>query len=192
MTTKTDKPTATGIATPDTNNATKIDYEDGAWTRSNANQYWSDDYLYLRKGKHYKHLDQINQGLKNGPSWYNQRYINACANRNLTECISDFLELLPRQAQRATNYVLGQNLREWGVEKELVIWAVCAYVLHTDDRDQRRSYPTATKPTKGPEDRALQFWDFAYNYDFTVKQRLSTYHKVSKDMESPGPSKRGR
>lgn len=194
MTTKIDKPTATGIATPDTNNATKIDYKDKTWARSYANQYWRADHLYPLKRDHYKHLDQINQGLKNGPSWYNQAYINACTNRDLTKYISDYLEMLPRQIQKATNYVLGQDLRKWGIQKELVIWAVCAYVVHSDTRDQRRAHPKAKSRTTDPEDdkRITQFWDFAYKYDFTMKERISTYHKVSEDMESPGPSKRRR
>ncbi len=194
MTTKVDKPTATGIATPNTQNETKIDYEDKNWARSHANQFWEADYLYSRKGKYYRHLDQMNQGLKNGPNWYNQIYINFCTNRDLTKYISSYLEMLPRQVKKATNYVLEQDLRKWGIRKELVIWAVCAYVVHSDDQDKRRAHPKTKTRTEDPEhdERAIQFWDFAYKYNFTMKERVSTYHKVSWDMESSGPSKRSR
>lgn len=190
------KPTATGIATPDTRNETKIGYEDYTtkWTKKDANGFWPADYLYQRKGKHYKHLDQINQGLKNGPSWYNQAYINVCTNRDLIKHISDSLELLPREEGRAIRYFLGQDLRKWGIRKELVAWAVCAYIVHSDEQDIRRSHPKAKSRTEAPEDddRATQFWDFAYQFEFTMNERVSTYHKVMTDMETPAPSKRGR
>lgn len=148
MTATVNKPTATGIATPNTENATKIAYEDynDNWSKKKANEFWRADHLYQRKGTYYKHLDEINEGLKNGPNWYNQAYINKWTNRDLIKHLCGNLELLPREESRATKYFLGQDLRKWGVRKELVAWAVCAYIVHSDERDIRRSYPKAKCP----------------------------------------------
>ena len=189
MTATTDSPTATGIATPKTDRETYIGWnlDDGrnqtttGWNKNEASKFRLADSLYLKYEKHYQHLDQTDAGLKNGPTWWNQAYLNAWSNRDLIEIMSDNLELLPRQAKRAERYFLFQNLSKWGIRKELVAWAVCAYILHSDERDYRRSHPQTTTG-----EIAYQFWDVADALNFSPSERMSTYGKVETDMTTPG------
>lgn len=183
MISTTERPTATGIATPDTANATTIGWDKytANWTEADANDYWPGDYWKSRKGDYWHHQDAQNRGLKNGPTWYNQAYINAWSNRDIIKMFAVNLELLPRQQDRATRYFLGQKLGNWGIRKELVAWAVCAYIVHSDKKDQRRAHPQ----TKNGE-KADQFWDMAYHLDLTMRERVKTYHKVQTSMEAKG------
>ena len=189
MTTETESPTATGIATPDTNRETYIGWnlDDGrnqptaGWNEKTASKFRMADSLYLRFDKNYQHLDQTDAGLKNGPAWWNQAYLNEWSNKDLIEILTDNLELLPRQAKRAKRYFLSQNLSKWGIRKELVAWSVCAYVLHSDEQDCRRSHPQATTGK-----RAYQFWDIADSLNLSPSERISTYSKVQTDMTTPG------
>lgn len=188
----TNSPTATGIATPDTTRETYIGWNLGrdsptsGWNKATASEFRLADSLYMKYEKHYHHLDQIDAGLKNGPVWWNQAYLNEWSNKDLITIMAENLELLTRQQNRSKRYFLSQDLGRWGIRKELVAWAVCAYVVHSDKRDKRRCHPQAET-----DEIAEQFWEVAYSLDLTMSERLSTYGKVASDMETPG-SKRGR
>jgi len=192
MTATTDSPTATGIATPNTDRETFIGWNlnDGrnrkttGWNREIASRFRKTDSLYLKYEKHYQHLDQMDAGLKNGPKWWNQAYFNVWSNKDLIEILAGNLELLPRQQKRARNFFLSQDLRKWGIQKELVAWSICSYIVHSDDRDKRQCHPSVTG------EKAEQFWDIAYALDLSEKDRIKTYHKVQNDMERDGASKR--
>jgi hypothetical protein len=194
MTTSTTSATATGIATPDTSRETYIgwDLNNGrnnstcGWNKKYASRFRRTDSLYLKYEKHYQHLDQIDAGLKNGPAWWNQAYFNEWSNKDLIEILSSNLELLPHQQKQAKRYFLSQDLRKWGIRKELVAWAICAYILHSDETDNRRCHPQAETGEK-----VEVFWEVAYTLDFSMSERISTYCKVQSDMETPG-SKRGK
>lgn len=187
MTTTTERPTATGIATPDTSRKTFIGWDLGdprnestrGWNKREASRFRLDDSLYLKKEVYYQHLDNVDAGLKNGPKWWNQAYFTAWSNQDLIETLAGNLELLPRQQGRAVKYFMNQDLRKWGLRKELVAWAICAYVVHSDEDDQRRAHP---KTENG--EKADQFWDAAYHLDLSMRERVSTYHKVQADMET--------
>lgn len=179
MQSTTESPTATSIATPDTNRRTKIGYDDytNNWRESDAKEYWAADYLYLKKETHYQHIDRINAGLKNGPTWYNQAYLTAWTNRDLIDILAGNLSLTKAQKDKAISYFLNQDLGNWGIRKELVAWSVCAYTVHSDESDKRRTHPQATG-----DQRAEKFWEVAYSLDLAMKDRIKTYHKVESDM----------
>lgn len=195
MTATTNTPTATGIATPDTTRETFIGWNlaDGrnqptpGWKKSTASKFRRADSLYLKYEKHYQHLDQIDAGLKNGPAWWNQVYLTAWTNKDLITIMAGNLELLSHQQARAKRYFLSQDLSKWGISKALVAWAVCAYIVHSDEQDNRRCHPSSDTGEK-----AEQFWETAYTLGFSESERVSTYHKVQSDMDRSGPSKRGR
>lgn len=194
MSVTTNSPTATGIATPKTDRETYIGWnlDDGrnrptrSWNKHIASKFRYADSLYLKYKKHYQHLDQTDAGLKNGPEWWNQAYFNEWSNKDLIEILSANLELLPHQQTRARKFFLSQDLRKWGIRKELVAWATCSYIVHSDEQDKRRSHPLVTGK------KADVFWETAYILDFDEKDRVKTYHKVKTDMERSGPSKRGQ
>jgi len=195
MTATTNSPTATGIATPDTSRETFIGWNLGdgrnnettGWNKRIAGKFRKTDSLYLKYDKHYQHLDQIDAGLKNGPVWWNQAYLNAWSNKDLITILAGNLDLLPHQMSRAKRYFLSQDLRLWGINKELVAWAICAYIVDSDKRDKRRCHPLVESGEK-----ADQFWETAYALGFSETDRVKTYHKVKTDMERDGPSKRGK
>lgn len=176
MSTEIATPTSTSLAQPDTTRETKIgwrEYEKGIWTKSHANEYWPADYLYSRKGKFYQHLDEIDQGLKNGYTWWNQPYFTHLANRDLITIFADNLELTPSQKRLAVAFFLDQDLQKWGIRKELVLWATCAYIVHQDEADDRRCHPRTKE-----EDKDKQFLEAAHSLDLRFKDREGTYGKV--------------
>jgi len=193
MSETTNPATATGIATPDTSRETFIGWnlDDGRnrptnkWNREVAGRYRQADSLYRKYERFYEHLDQVDAGLKNGPAWWNQAYFTVWTNRDLISILARNLELLPHQQNKAKRYFLQQDLRRWGIRKELVAWATCAYVVHSDEKDKRRSYPSIKQGEK-----AEQFWDIGHRLDLSMDERTRTYHKVKTDMETGGSSKR--
>jgi hypothetical protein len=170
--------TATGLATPDTNNATEIDY-DGKWSSDSGHEHWPADFRYSDKVSYYEHLNDLNCGRKNGGTWWNQKYFTSLSNVRLIETLSSQFELLPRQAIRAKSFFLSQNLQYWGIKKTLVAWATCAYVIHSDEADVRRCHPLAVIEDN-EEDR---FWELTYDLDFSKRNRIKTYHKVQSKMD---------
>ena len=185
MSTETAVSTSTSLAQPDTSRETYIGWattEDRQWNENNANEYWPSDSLYARKGKYYQHLDQIDAGQKNGYTWWNQKYFTHLANRDLIAILSDNLNLLPHQKQLASDYFLSQDLRKWGIRKELVAWATCAYIVHSDEIDERKCHPRTKL-----EDAEGIFFEAAYSLDLFMKDRERTYHKVQHDFRLNWP-----
>ena len=179
MSTETTTSTSTHLAQPPTNNRTIIAHDEYTenWTRAHANQYWPADYLYSRKGRFYQHLDDISAGRKNGYTWWNQPYFTFLENRDLIDILAGNLDLTQRQKRRAIRYFLDQDLQRWGIRKELVAWATCAYIVHSDENDPRRCHPL-TKPDRNDG----LFLEAAYSLDLSKKNRLKTYCKVQHDL----------
>lgn len=179
MSTEIASSTSTHLAQPPTNNRTIIAWHeyDENWTPAHAGHYWPADYLYSRKEDYYRHLDDINAGRKNGPTWWNQPCFTYSENKDLIEILAGHLELTICQKERAVQYFLHQDLQMWGLRKELVAWATCAYIVHSDEQDVRQCHPL----TKLDRSDGL-FLKAAYHLDLSKKDRLKTYGKVQHDL----------
>lgn len=178
MSTETSTTTSTHLGQPQPHTETRLgcnEYCDN-WTRSDAAEYWPADYLYSRKGKHYQHLSEIDAGLKNGYTWWNQPYFTYLENRDLIEILAGNLRLTIRQRRQAVRYFLAQDLQRWGLRKELVAWATCAYIVHSDEVDPRRCHPLTKE-----EDSDDLFLEAAYSLDLRPKPRHQTYCKIESD-----------
>lgn len=147
------------------------------WKVIPANERWQDDHLPLNKRAYWRHLSKIDQGIKKGRSWFDGSLISHFHNRDLIRLFTDVLELKPIQATRAEDYFLAQDLRRWGIRKELVAWAICAYVVHSDDHDERKCHPEVTK---GNDEL---FLELAFDLDLTHRERRKTYGKVQSDFQ---------
>lgn len=168
--------TTTSLAQPDTSRETSIGpstFDTPYWTPRHADQFWPADYLYRRKGKFYQHLDEIDKGLKNGYTWWNQPYFTHLANRDLITIFADNLELTRSQKRLAVAFFLDQDLGKWGIRKELVLWATCAYIVHQDESDCRQCHPRTKE-----EDKDQRILEAAYSLDLQFKDREKTYGKV--------------
>lgn len=169
MTTATTE-TATHLVQTDTRRETNIGYDENGWI---LDEFWPDDYLYLRKKVYYKHLDDLDAGKKNGPSWYNGSYFTYVENRNLIEQYANRLELNRFQRERATSFFLAQNLSKWGVDKRFVAWAICAYIVHSDESDIRNCHPAC-----GEDHIETAFQDLVEALGMPERQRHRLYGKV--------------
>jgi hypothetical protein len=181
MSTETATSTSTSLAQPDTSRETYIGWakpEDRQWTKVHKNQSRPSGELYTQKGIYYQHLDQIDGGLKNGYTWWNQPYFTYLANRDLIQSISGNLDLLARQRQIASDYFLSQDLGKWGIRVESVAWATCAYVVHSDEADVRKCHPQVKL-----EDMETEFLKVAYSLDMSKNERQKVYHKVQHDFQ---------
>lgn len=181
MITESTNQTSTSLAQPDTSRETRIGYSksdsSGNWTSRHANRYWPADYLYLRKGEYYKHLDEIDGGYKNGTLWWNQPYFTFLANRDLIDILAGNLNLTKDQKRHAIDYFLDQDLQLWGIRKELVAWSICAYIVHSDKVDSRRCHPLTNE-----DDYDDLFLEAAYSLDLLHKDRVKTYNKIQNDL----------
>lgn len=138
---------------------------------------WRADHIPLAKRDYWRHMSKLDQGIKKGRSWFDGSLITNFHNSDLIRLFTDVLELRPVQAKRVEDYFLAQDLRRWGIRKELVAWATCAYVVHSDDRDERRCHPEVTK------DADESFLDLAFDLDLTHRDCRKTYGKVQSDFQ---------
>lgn len=136
--------TNSSVNAPDTNNATWFDFSDdieGEWLASSEWNRPDSKSQSSQKGAYYQHLAEINRGRKRGRNWWNDRYFRFQINRDLTEQIARSMQLLSREVNRAKRWTATLDLGDFGRKKELVICCLCAYVLDTDKKDNRRAEP---------------------------------------------------
>lgn len=161
--------TATHLVKADTRRETKIGYED--WPE--AGDYFRADFLYLRKGAYWKYQDEVDAGKRNGPKWYNGSYFTYVENRNLIEHYTARLELSRIQKERAVSFFLAQDLQKWGIDKRFVAWAICTYIVHSDNGDIRQTHPACTEANIDSPFREL-----ADGLGLTERQRHRLYGRV--------------
>ncbi|WP_226040199.1 hypothetical protein [Natrinema sp. DC36] len=170
MSTETESSTATGIVQSDTSRETYIGWAN--WNRREANQYWPADYVYERKGRYYEHLDEIDAGKKNG-FWYNEKYLRHITSRDIINNLGSNLGLTNEQCDKAESFFLSQNLSKWGVQKEYVAWAICAYLLHSSEMNGRKCHPQTSD-----DNYDEQVLEAAISLGMTQRECTSLYGKV--------------
>lgn len=166
--------TATGIVQPDTQRETYIGWSE--WSRQEATGYWPADYIYPKKSEYYKHLDEIDAGRKNG-FWYNEKHLRHHTNRDIISNLSGHLGLTGEQQDRAKRYFLSQDLSRWGIQIEYVAWAVCAYLVHSNEANDRKCHPQTAE-----EDYDELVYDAALSFGMKPEDFASVYGKVESDF----------
>ena len=169
--------TNSSLNAPDTNNATWFDFSDdieGEWLASSEWNRPNSKSQSSEKGAYYQHLAEINRGRKRGLNWWNDRYFRFQTNRDLTERIARSMELLPREVNRAKRWTATLDLGDFGREKELVICCLCAYVLDTDAKDNRRAHPNVD-----PTDKSITVAELSDMCGFREDKIESMYGKVA-------------
>lgn len=134
----------TRLDRPDANNATFISYQD-----LQKADNWTADYYPLNKRGFYKKLDETNDGDRNG-QWRNRPYRTAIENKRMIRSIGDQLGLTFRQRIQAEQWFMSMNLENWKQTKERVAFCLCAYLVHSDERDQRACHPQTPDDKKDP------------------------------------------
>jgi len=169
MTANTDTSITTDLVQSDTTRDTYIGWS--SWKSCEAGSYWPADFKYLKKGKYYQHLDEIDAGKKNG-KWYNSNYFRKQAKRHLFEAISSQLDLTEAQYSKAFSIFMKGDLSEWGIKMEIVAWSLCAYLVHSDESDIRKCHPLSESESE------KRFDEVANSLDISSSQQLSTYGKI--------------
>jgi hypothetical protein len=90
------------------------------------------------------------------------------------ETFTTNLELTAAQTSDAASFFSVFDLQEWGIRKEVVAYALCAYVVKNDERNEyRRTHPNV------PEgDRDTLFVDMGNSLEITASTFVKTYEKV--------------
>jgi hypothetical protein len=161
--------TATHLVNTDTDRETKIGYE--GW--SEAGDFYPADFLYLRKGAYWKYQDNVDAGKQNGPKWFNGSYFTYVENRNLIEHYTACLELSRIQRECAVSFFLSQDLQKWGIDKRYVAWAICTYIVHSDERDVRQTHPACKEETA-----ERTFRELADGLGLTEREQHKLYGKI--------------
>lgn len=152
------------------------------WQELDVGDLWPADFWRRDKRDYYQHLDDMNKGIKNGPSWRNGPYDTYLSNRDLIGIVADELGLTVRQRGAVESYFLSLKL---GLSKELVAASACLYIVHSDDRDERQCHPDTAEAT-----RDEIFYDAIEKYGLWYKDMKKTYFKVQHDFDSR--QRRGR
>lgn len=138
MTDKTNSHPYSGLEKCDTNNATRIGWNDW-WD----NGKWPADYRPENKQDYYQYLDRLNSGLQNGRKHQNSSYETYALNRNLIQCISDKLRMNSWEIKRAIKVFDGLQRSGMGISSKIVAFSTCAYLIH--EYDSNRQYHPQTK-----------------------------------------------
>lgn len=122
---------------------------------------WTADFLKLDKEAYFKMLGEIHRGEKNGPKYEHSELTTHTLREDLVEIIGGRLNLnallLEEAKARATNV----NGEKFGMKLELLVFCVCAYVVHRDDTSpysaERKFHPNSPKTDSLFEEVATEF-----------------------------------
>lgn len=135
------------------------------------------DFRCLNKRQHFQHLKQLNEGRKTSINNYNDSYVTNKATIHLGHAIASQLNLTPQEEKLAVRYLVRLDREKLGLSSELVAYAVCAYVIEQDERDQRRTHPNVPK-----EDRDGLFEQIASGLGLNHNNIVKTYGKISHQL----------
>ena len=125
------------------------------------------------KREYFQHLDDVNKGVKNGPTWRNGRYDTYRTNWNHINIIAEQLGLTQQEREVAEEYFLHICLENWGLLKELIAVSVCLYVVHSDEQDKRKCHPNTSV-----ENKDKIFYEALNKFGLRKKDVEKTYFKV--------------
>lgn len=157
------------IDKPDTNFATYIEHDE-----IGEDEKWMADFLYLKKQDYYKHLNDINAGRKNGPTWYNDPFLTYENARDFINIISGGLDMTSVQRHRSRRYFISLDRERLGLRYEVVAYCVCAYIVEQDEQNQyRRCHPNVPN-----EKTDKLFQQTAESLELTSREIHKTYGKL--------------
>ena len=151
----------------DTNNATRIGWED--WDDESS---WLADHLPEKKRPYYRHLDRHNSGLQNGHVYQNKSFETYQMNRHLILCMSDPLRLGTWERKRAIELFDGLQRSSTGYPSHVVALCTCAYLLH--NCTDRKCHPQVN-----PEDRDPFFEEGIELFDVPQEWYESVYGQIA-------------
>ncbi len=155
------------IDSPDTNNATYID-----WVNMSPYEEWPADYHPPNKREYFRHLDRVNSGLQNGPKYQNKRYETYRLNRWLILSLSDHLKMSDRLRSLAVRLFSGLDGSKFGVPIHIPALVTCAYVIHKHN-PRRECHPQTSVEKFDPLVERERV-----NLSVSKKQYASLYGKI--------------
>jgi hypothetical protein len=127
------------LTKPDPNWATTFYHTDVRGDR------WKADYVKLDKEAHFKMLGEIHRGEKNGPKYEHSELTTHNLREDLVEIIGKQLNLNELQLEEAKARATNVDGERFGMNLELLVYCVCAYVVHNDDSEpyaiERKVHP---------------------------------------------------
>lgn len=153
------------LTTPDTNNATSI-----LWQDHPRSDYPLEGFPGETRKTRFKNLDLMNQGAYHW-KWENRDLVTFRLNEWGIRALASQVELRPWQADRAARHIHSLNLGEWGLSINLMMFSLCTYIVHSDDNDIRKTYPSC-------KDRDPLFTDMQATLGLSNKDVIKTYQKL--------------
>jgi len=163
------------LTTPDTNNATSI-----KWQNHPLSDYPLEGFPGETRKTRFKNLDLLNQGAYQW-EWENHELVTYRLNEWGIRALASQVELRPWQADRAARHIHSLNLGEWGLSSRLMMFALCTYIVHSDDNDIRETYPTS-------KDRNRLFTEMQATLGLRDKDVIKTYQKLLLHFRTNRPS----
>lgn len=157
-----------GLDNPDTDNNTWIKHTDLPVT-----EHWPDDFLYNGKREYYEHLNELNDGKKNGPHFYNDKAITRKAALHLVDAVGKQLDLNGFEIRQAKGVFTNLDRERLGLRLDLVAYCVCAYIVEQSQRNERRAHPNVPEETRDDV-----FLKVAEDLDLRHQDIVKTYGKI--------------
>lgn len=136
---------------PDTNNATFFRPDDVG----KADIVFIGTQVSRSHKQHYRALSLYNAGSWNGSKRDNSVYLTRRQKLHTLQAISGQLDLSPGQFRRARSLLMTLDLGKLGERIEYSILALCAFVVHSDERCSRRVHPNTPADCMDTELAAL-------------------------------------
>jgi len=167
------------LATPDTNNATSIFWQDETDPR-----YPEDGYPGETTRERFKRLDLLNQGAYNG-KWENKELVGYRLNDWGIRSVASQVELLPWQTTKASAYIHSLQLDKWGENASLVMFGICSLIVNEGSSDVRKTYPDCA-------DRDPLFEKIQLSFGITDTEVRRIYQKLKQHFDTHGTDPRPR
>jgi hypothetical protein len=143
------------------------------------NESWDSetDWYTTKKYETYKRLSTLNEGQLVVPGRWNGPYNTQVLNRETVKSIATQLGLTASQQRKATAYYLAFDLERWGIRADVVAFALCQYLVHSDPSDKRECHP---KSDSVPD----EFEDVQDSITIPERMLSKTYGKIQHKLNN--------
>lgn len=167
------------VSKPDTNNATYFVYNDDDLD----DKPFQGTQPARSYHEHYRRLALYHDGSWNGSRWSHSIYQTRRQKLHMLEAISGQMDLHPSRFRKAKSILMSLNLGEVGCRIEYSIFALCAYVIHSDQGCGRRVHPNTPPDRMDPKLSAL-LTGMEASIRLTLTEFRRTYGRIESELRS--------
>lgn len=141
----------------------------------NPCEYYLADFQPLNKREYWIRQDRTNQGWQG--KWVDPAKNTFEDNDTVIRGVADAIGLTQRERRRAVGTFHALDLQVTGFNKLHTAFALCAWVIHTDDADKRRYSPRIK-----PENRDTNIDQTRESMNISTRQYRNAHKKLMKSL----------